>query len=98
MPMRGRCTATRNVQRKPYCPPNIVRYDNHDRNDYKTLWTCQICCRCMLSENAVRNHRRLCKKSTLINNAFNEMNSNVPEVQPPIPVVMYYICIFLNCY
>ncbi|XP_050533617.1 uncharacterized protein LOC126901273 isoform X2 [Daktulosphaira vitifoliae] len=73
------------VPNKPFCPRNMVRYD--DVPGYDVMWTCKICLRCLLSENAVYEHLAECKKSTY------ELNSDThPKVNFNDGEVRQYIC------
>jgi len=42
-------------QEKLFCPRTMVRYDNSP-NDYGTVWVCKMCLKCVLSEEAVKQH------------------------------------------
>lgn len=47
---------------KPYCPRSMVRYDNVPV--VNTMWACKHCLKCLLSENAVKDHIIPCKIET----------------------------------
>lgn len=44
---------------------NIVCLDNSP-SDFKTMWFCKICMKCLLSESAVFSHIGNCKEGTQI--------------------------------
>lgn len=42
-----------------YCPKTMVRYDNSP-NEYTTAWVCKMCLKFLLSENAAKDHSKVC--------------------------------------
>ncbi|CAH1733317.1 uncharacterized protein LOC126551735 [Aphis gossypii] len=72
---------------KLFCPRTMVRYDN-TKTVYSTVWSCKMCLKILLSEEAARSHVINCndKKQKLLK----------PKQEPKDDVVLPYICSTCN--
>jgi len=70
-------------QEKLFCPRTMVRYDNSP-SEYSTLWACKMCLKCLLNEDAVRNHLINC------NDLTKKITSNPPTKKKDD--IQHYVC------